>query len=171
VTGAGKRLVTVVLTVAVPAEADAEDAAELVADAAVSTALQVVSAAGVEGHLPVPGSLVLRRDGGQPWGVEAVSKEFATLTDLGGAVVQARLLCRAASGSTTADQDVADESTTGRCLDAGVSPVRVAGPVRAGADRGADEGGAGGGPGPGTQGGRCRASRWCRPGGCMTTGS
>jgi len=91
VTGPGERLVTVVLTVAVPAEADAEDAAGLVADAALSTALQVVSAAGVEGHLPVPGSLVLRRGGGQPWRVEAVSKEFATLTDLGGAVVQARL--------------------------------------------------------------------------------
>jgi len=88
VTGPGERLVTVVLTVAVPAEADAEDAAGLVADAAVSTALQVVSAAGVEGHLPVPGSLVVRRGGGQPWRVEAVSKEFATLTDLGGAVVR-----------------------------------------------------------------------------------
>ncbi len=53
-TGPGERLVTGVLTVAVPAEAGAEDAAGLVADAAVSTALQVVSAAGVEGHLPVP---------------------------------------------------------------------------------------------------------------------
>jgi len=91
VTGPGERLVTVLVTLAVPAEADAEDAAGLVADAAVSTALQVVSAAGVEGHLPVPGSLVLRRGGGQPWRVEAVSKEFATLTDLGGVVVQARL--------------------------------------------------------------------------------
>ena len=90
-TGPGERPVTVVLTVAVPAEADAEDAAGLVADAAVSTALQVVFAAGVEGHLPVPGSLVLRRGGCRPWRVEAVSKEFATLTDLGGAVVRARL--------------------------------------------------------------------------------
>jgi hypothetical protein len=84
-------LVTVLVTLAVPAEADAEDAAGLVADAAVSTALQVVSTVGVEGHLPVPGSLVLRRGGGQPWRVEAVSKEFATLTDLDGAVVQAPL--------------------------------------------------------------------------------
>ncbi len=90
-TGPGERLVTVVLIVAVPAEADAEDAAGLVADAAVSTALEVVSAAGVEGHLPVPGSLVLRRGGGQPWRVEAVSKEFATLTDLGGALQQTPL--------------------------------------------------------------------------------
>ncbi len=79
-TGPGERLVTVVLTVVVPTEADAEVAAGLVADAAVSTALQVVSAAGVEGHLPVPGSLVLCRDGGQPWRVGAVSKEFANLT-------------------------------------------------------------------------------------------
>ncbi len=79
---------TVLVTLAVPAEADAEDAAGLVADAAVSTALQVVSAAGVEGHLPVPGSLVVRRTGGQPWRVEAVSKDFATLTDLSGAMVR-----------------------------------------------------------------------------------
>ena len=49
VTGPGKRLVTVLVTLAVPAEADAEDAAGLVADAAVSTALQVVSTVGVEG--------------------------------------------------------------------------------------------------------------------------
>jgi hypothetical protein len=76
VTGPGKRLVTVLVTVSVPAEADAEDAAGLVADAAVSTALEVVSAAGVEGHLPVPGSLVVRRNRGQPWRVEAVSKDL-----------------------------------------------------------------------------------------------
>jgi len=69
-TGPGERLVTVGLTLAVPAEADAEDAAGLVADAAVSTTLEVVSAAGVEGHLPVPGSLVVRRSGGLPWRVE-----------------------------------------------------------------------------------------------------
>jgi len=91
VTGPGERLVTVVLTVAVPAEADAEDAAGLVADAAVSTALQVVSAAGVEGHLPVPGSLVLRRGGGQPWRVEAVHQGGATLADLSGTCVAAPL--------------------------------------------------------------------------------
>jgi len=94
VTGPGERLVTVVLTVAVPAEADAEDAAGLVADAALSTALQVVSAAGVEGHLPVPGSTVLRRTGGLPWLVHAVTEGSATLTDLtdlSGIWVQARL--------------------------------------------------------------------------------
>jgi len=91
VIGPGERLVTVVLTVAVPGEADAEDAAGLVADAAVSTALQVVSAAGVEGHLPVPGSTVLRRAGGMPWLVHAVTEGSATLTDLGGTWVQARL--------------------------------------------------------------------------------
>jgi len=87
----GERLVTVLVTLAVPAEADAEDAAGLVADAAVSTALEVVSTAGVEGHLPVPGSLVVRRGGGQPWRVEAVSKDTAILMDLGGAVVQTPL--------------------------------------------------------------------------------
>ncbi len=60
------RLVTVLVTLAVPAEADAEDAAALVADAAVCTALEVVSTAGVEGHLPVPGSVVQHRGGRQP---------------------------------------------------------------------------------------------------------
>ena len=74
-TRTGERLVTVLLTLAVPAEADAEDAAGLVADAAVSIALEVGSAAGVEAHLPVPGSLIVPRDGGQPWRVEAVSKK------------------------------------------------------------------------------------------------
>jgi len=49
VTGPGKRLVTVLVTLAVPAEADAEDAAGLVVDAAVSTALEVVSAPGWKG--------------------------------------------------------------------------------------------------------------------------
>ncbi len=71
----GERLVTVLVTLAVPAEADAEDAAGLVADAAASTALEVVAAAGVEGHLPVPGSLVLRRAGGQPWRVARYARE------------------------------------------------------------------------------------------------
>jgi len=132
VTGPGERLVTVLLTLAVPAEADAEDAAGLVADAAVSTALEVVSTAGVEGHLPVPGSLVVRRTRGQPWRVEAVSKDFATLTDLSGAVVRMPLsmlapdpldalgegtqaAAGAVSGGGTADQDrVADELGNGQ---------------------------------------------------------
>src|SRR5659263_515030 len=47
---AGERLVTVLVTVAVPEAADPEDAAALVADAAVSNALDVVHAVGVEGH-------------------------------------------------------------------------------------------------------------------------
>ncbi len=82
-TGPGERLVTVVLTVAVPADADA--AAGLVADATVSTALHLVSAAGVEGHLPVvPGSTVLRRADGMPWLVQAVTEGSATLRDLAG---------------------------------------------------------------------------------------
>jgi len=91
VTGPGERLVTVLLTLAVPAEADAEDAAGLVADAAVSTALEVVSAVGVEGHLPMPGSLVVRYSGGQPWRVEAVHQGGATLADLSGTCVAAPL--------------------------------------------------------------------------------
>ncbi len=57
------RLVTVLITLAVPDEADAEDAAALAADAAASTALDVVAVFGVEGHLPVPGSVVQHRRG------------------------------------------------------------------------------------------------------------
>ena len=60
------RLVTVLLTLAVPGEADAEDAAALAADAAESTALVVVAAWGVEGHPPVPGRVVQHRRGRQP---------------------------------------------------------------------------------------------------------
>lgn len=80
------RLVTVLVTLAVPEEADAEDAAALVADAAQSTALEVVSASGVEGHLPVPGSLVQHTCGGQqPWRVETVTADGATMSDIAGA--------------------------------------------------------------------------------------
>ncbi len=84
----GERLVTVLVTLVVPDEADAEDAAGLVADAAVSTALEVVAAAGVEGHLPVPGSLVVLRDVVQPWRVDGVREESATLVGLDGSWVR-----------------------------------------------------------------------------------
>ena len=47
--GVGERLVTVLLTLAVPEVADPEDAAALVADAAATTALEVRHAVGVEG--------------------------------------------------------------------------------------------------------------------------
>jgi len=52
----------------------------------VSTALEVVSAAGVEGHLPVPGSVVLRRARRQPGRVEAVSGTSATLCNFASVV-------------------------------------------------------------------------------------
>ncbi len=78
------RLVTVLVTLAVPQEADAEDAAALVADAAVCTALEVVSTAGVEGHLPLPGSLVQHRQGRQPWRVETLTADGAMLRNLAG---------------------------------------------------------------------------------------
>ncbi len=61
------RLVTVLVTLAVPEEADAEDAA-----------------AGVEGHLPIPGSLVQHRNGRQPWRVETVTADGAVLRNLAG---------------------------------------------------------------------------------------
>ena len=78
------RLVTVLVTLAVPPEADAEDAAELVADAALSTALEVVSPNGVEGHLQVLGSLVQHRGGQQPWRVEKVTGDGATMSNFAG---------------------------------------------------------------------------------------
>jgi len=78
------RLVTALVTLAVPQEADAEDAAALVADAAICTALEVVSTAGVEGHLPVPGSLVQHRQGRQPWRVETVTADGAMPRNLAG---------------------------------------------------------------------------------------
>lgn len=78
---------TVLLTLSVPAEADPEDAAQLVADAAASTALQVVHAAGVEGHLPVPGGTVVRAGRSTPWLVTGVRADRVMLQDLTGEVV------------------------------------------------------------------------------------
>jgi hypothetical protein len=83
------RLVTVLVTLAVPAEADAEDAAALVSDAATDTALDVVAAVGVEGHLPVPGALVQRRHSTQPWQVETLTTTGAVLRDLAGTLIRA----------------------------------------------------------------------------------
>ncbi len=84
-TGPGERLVTVLLTLAVPAQADAEDAAGLVADAAVSTALEVVSAAGVEGHLAGARescSAPNRRHAVAGVTVQSLTHGSATLTDI-----------------------------------------------------------------------------------------
>ncbi len=86
--GVGERLVTVLLTLAVPEAADPEDAAALVADAAQSTALQVRHATGVEGHLPTPGATVVRAGRGQPWQVVAVTADTLRLRDLAGDVVE-----------------------------------------------------------------------------------
>jgi hypothetical protein len=82
------RLVTVLVTLAVPDEADAEDAAALVEDAATATALDVIAATGVEGYLPLPGALVQRRPGGQPWLVQSLHPGSAVLRDLGGDLVR-----------------------------------------------------------------------------------
>jgi hypothetical protein len=85
---AGKRLVTVLLTLAVPAPADPEDAAALAADAAAATALHVIHATGVEGHLPAPGATVVRAGHGQPWTVLALTAQTARLRDLAGDVIE-----------------------------------------------------------------------------------
>jgi len=68
----GERLVTVLLTLAVPEVADPEYAAALVADAAATSALEVRPAVGVEGHLAAPGATVVRPGRRQPWQVVAV---------------------------------------------------------------------------------------------------
>src|SRR5664280_1959795 len=88
---AGERLVTVLVTVAVPEAADPEDAAALVADAAVSSALDVVHAVGVEGHLPVAGSTVVPIGTSQPAAVLAVGEGSALLRHLDGEVRQVPL--------------------------------------------------------------------------------
>jgi len=86
--GVGERLVTVLLTLAVPEVADPEDAATLVADAAATTALEVRHAVGVEGHLPAPGATVVRPGRRQPWQVVAVTADTLRLRDLTGDVVE-----------------------------------------------------------------------------------
>jgi len=82
----GERLVTVLLTLAVPAVADLEDAAALVADAVATTALE--TRVGVEGHLPAPGATVVRSAWRQPWQVVAVSVDTLRLWDLTGDMVE-----------------------------------------------------------------------------------
>ncbi len=87
----GERLVTVLVTLAVPAPADPEDAAALVADAAVSSALDVVYAVGVEGHLPLAGSTVLSTGTGEPAAVLVVREGSALVRHLGGELEHAPL--------------------------------------------------------------------------------
>ncbi len=65
--------------------------AALVAVAADGTALQVVHTVGVEGHLPVPGTTVLRGRQPRPWMVRSVTADAAILTDLAGGVVHVAL--------------------------------------------------------------------------------
>jgi len=84
----GERLVTVLLTLAVPEMADPEDAAALVADAAATSALEVRHAVGVEGHLPAPGATVVRPGRRQPWQVVAVTADTLRLRDLAGDVAE-----------------------------------------------------------------------------------
>ncbi|RKS80659.1 hypothetical protein CLV35_0248 [Motilibacter peucedani] len=85
---AGERLVTVLTTLAVPEEADPEDAAALLALAAESTALRVVHTTAVEGHLPAPGTTVTRGRQPRPWLVVALEENGAVLRDLAGSTVR-----------------------------------------------------------------------------------
>jgi len=87
----GERLVTVLVTVAVPEAADPEDAAALVADAAASSALDVVHTVGVEGHLPVAGAIVVTTLSGQPAVVVTVGESSALLRHLDGDLRQSPL--------------------------------------------------------------------------------
>lgn len=84
----GERLVTVLLTLGVPSTADPEDAVILAADAATITALRVVHATAVEGHLPVPGTTVVRTGRDQPWPVVGTNQDSVRLRELDGQDVQ-----------------------------------------------------------------------------------
>ncbi len=112
----GERLVTVLVTLAVPDTADADDAATLIAVAADSTALTVVHTTGVEGHLPLPGTTVLRARQERPWLVQSVTADAAILTDLAGGTIHVAL--------TSLHPDEVDSPTdptssgpTGRCAE------------------------------------------------------
>jgi hypothetical protein len=97
------RLVTVLVTVSIPAVADPGDAASLLALGAETTGLEVVHTAGVEGHLPVPGSTVLHGRRDRPWVVKAVHQDTATITDLAGGTLEAPLRSLAPDPITTAE--------------------------------------------------------------------
>ncbi len=77
------RLVTVLVTLAVPEKADAGRRGVVRGRRCLYRA-GGVSAAGVEGHLPVPGSVVQHRRGRQPWRVETVTGDGAMLCNLAG---------------------------------------------------------------------------------------
>ncbi len=85
------RLVTVLMTISVPDVADPGDAASLLRLAAETTGLDVVHTAGVEGHMPVPGSTVLHGRRDRPWIVKTVTQHTAAITDLSGATLDAPL--------------------------------------------------------------------------------
>jgi len=61
--------------------------AQLVADAAASSALQVARATAVEGYLPVPGATMGRAGRSQPWLVVPAAVDRVALADLVGQVV------------------------------------------------------------------------------------
>jgi hypothetical protein len=97
------RLVTVLVTVSIPAVADPDDAASLLALGAETTGLEVVHTAGVEGHLPVPGSTVLHGRRDRPWIVRTVNQRTATITDLTGNTLEVPLRSLTPDPVTTAE--------------------------------------------------------------------
>ena len=83
------RLVTVLMTLLVPDVADPGDAAALLRLAAETTGLDVVHTAGVEGHMPVPGTTVLHGRRDRPWIVRNLTENTATITDMAGGTLEA----------------------------------------------------------------------------------
>lgn len=112
---AGQRLVTVLVTVAVPDAADPSDAATLVALAAETTALDVVHTAAVEGHLPLPGSTVLRGRQLRPWLVKPGSTAAPSVR--GGSLGRDALLLR----ENRSCLGISSPATEGHPVDASLS--------------------------------------------------
>ncbi|UZJ27039.1 hypothetical protein RHODO2019_19105 (plasmid) [Rhodococcus antarcticus] len=92
------------------------------AAAADSTALTVVHTTEVEGHLPLPGTTVLRSREQRPWLVHSIIAGTAILTDLAGGVIQVAL--------TSLHPDQVDSPTDPTAADP--NPTDTSGPVTQG---------------------------------------
>ncbi len=104
---------TVLVTLSVPDTADdADDDATLIAVTADSTTRQVVHTVGVEGHLPVPGTTVLRGRQPRPWMVQSVTTGTAILTDLAGGVIHVALTALHPGELNSPSVNTADPTST-----------------------------------------------------------